>query len=137
MRKTTSIAVSALAVGMLAALCGSALAQTNSGQAAAQPGYTGAQPGAKASGTPSAQAPEAGQSEAAPRREPVLPISGVEVMRSVRAPELDIVRVHGLSSTEGWEEPELIPLTKGAASDGVLDLMLVGSALPSPWTRRG
>jgi len=122
---------------MLAALCGSAFGQTNSGQAAAQPGYAGGQPGAKTGGTPPAQGLEAGQSEAAPRREPVLLISGVEVMRSVRAPELDIVRVRGLSSTEGWEEPELVPLTKGAASDGVLDLMLLGSAPAEPMESTG
>jgi hypothetical protein len=58
-------------------------------------------------------------------------------MRSVRPPELDVVRVRGLSSTEGWEEPELVPLTKGAASDGVLDLMLVGTAPAEPMESTG
>ncbi len=55
-------------------------------------------------------------------------ISSVEVLRSTHAPQLDVVRVRGLVSTEGWESAELVPITKGIPSDGVLDLMLVAEA---------
>jgi hypothetical protein len=39
-----------------------------------------------------------------------------------------IVRVRGLTSTDGWDNPQLVPLTKGTPPDGVLDLMLVAQA---------
>jgi hypothetical protein len=55
-------------------------------------------------------------------------ISSVEVMRSTHAPLLDVIRVRGLASTEGWESAELIPLTKGVPADGFLDLVLVAEA---------
>jgi hypothetical protein len=64
----------------------------------------------------------------APHTAPVFWISSVEVMRSTHAPQLDVVRVRGLASTEGWESAELVPLTKGIPADGILDLMLVAEA---------
>jgi hypothetical protein len=57
--------------------------------------------------------------------EPVLQVTGIEVMRSTRPPELDIIRVHGVSATEAWEDPELVPLTHAPAPDGILELLLV------------
>jgi hypothetical protein len=63
-----------------------------------------------------------------PHSAPVFWISSVEVMRSTHAPQLDVIRVRGLASTEGWESAELVPLTKGAPVDGVLDLMLIAEA---------
>jgi hypothetical protein len=66
--------------------------------------------------------------------EPVLKVTGIEVMRSTRPPELDIIRVHGVSATEAWEGPELVPLTHAPAPDGILELLLVahgpGDAVP-------
>jgi hypothetical protein len=59
---------------------------------------------------------------------PVLWISSVEVVRSTHGPQLDIVRVRGLASTDGWESAELIPLTKGVPADGILDLAFVAEA---------
>ena len=59
---------------------------------------------------------------------PVFWISSVEVMRSTHAPQLDVVRVRGLASTESWESAELVPLTHGIPPDGILDLVLVAQA---------
>jgi hypothetical protein len=59
---------------------------------------------------------------------PVLRVTSVEVMRSTHAPELDVIRVRGLSSTDAWENPDLVPLTRGVSPDGVLDLVFVARA---------
>lgn len=58
----------------------------------------------------------------------VFHVTSVEVMRSTHGPALDIIRVRGLTSTRGWEEAELIPLTRGKPSDGILELVLVARA---------
>lgn len=63
-----------------------------------------------------------------PHTAPIFWISSVEVMRSTHGPQLDVIRVRGLASTQGWENAELIPLTKGTPPDGVLDLALVAEA---------
>ncbi len=55
----------------------------------------------------------------------VLRITSIEVMRSTHEPALDIIRVRGLASSAGWEEAELVPLTRGVPADGVLHLILV------------
>ena len=72
--------------------------------------------------------PSAGPDDAPVRWEPVLMVTSVEVIRSMRGHELDIVRVRGLTSTDGWDNPQLVPLTKGTPVDGVLDLLLVAQA---------
>jgi hypothetical protein len=64
----------------------------------------------------------------APNTAPVFWVSSVEVLRSAHAPQLDVIRVRGLVTTEGWESVALVPLTKGAPSDGILDLALVAEA---------
>lgn len=61
-------------------------------------------------------------------RAPVLRITSVEVIRSTHGPTLDIIRVRGLASSSGWEEAELVPLTRGAPVDGMLELVLVARA---------
>ena len=63
-----------------------------------------------------------------PNTAPVFWVTSVEVLRSAHAPQLDVVRVRGLVTTEGWESVELVPLTKGTPSDGILDLALVAEA---------
>ena len=55
-------------------------------------------------------------------------VTSVEVLRSSRGHALDIVRVHGLTGTEGWESAQLVPLSKGPPVDGVLDLLFVALA---------
>jgi len=66
--------------------------------------------------------------EEAPNTAPVFWVTSVEVLRSAHAPQLDVVRVRGLVTTEGWESVELVPLTKGTPSDGILDLALVAES---------
>ncbi len=56
----------------------------------------------------------------------VLRIASVEIIRSTHAPYIDIIRARGFASSAGWEEAELIPLTRGVAADGVLQLIMVG-----------
>ena len=91
-----------------------ALAQTNGGAP---------QNGASQEAPPAAAPSSESQTTA-----PVLWVSSVEVLRSAHGPELDVVRVRGLSSNEGWESAELVPLTKGSPPDGMLDLALVAQA---------
>jgi len=55
----------------------------------------------------------------------VLRITSVEIMRSSHAPFIDIVRARGVVSSMGWEEAELVPLTRGIPPDGMLQLILV------------
>jgi hypothetical protein len=76
-------------------------------------------------GTPPA---DASASNADPDDSPasaVLQIQSVEIIRSTHAPYIDIIRARGLASSAGWEEAELVPLTRGVPTDGVLQLILV------------
>jgi hypothetical protein len=118
MKKSTGTAtLFALGLGMMTG--GAALAQTTT--AAARANGQGAEP------------PQAGAqnqtSDAQPEvRAPVLRVISVEVIRSTHGTPLDIVRVRGLASTEGWEEAELVPLTRGVPKDGMLELIFVARA---------
>jgi len=77
---------------------------------------------------PSPQQTAAPSQDEGPNTAPVFWVTSVEVLRSAHAPQLDVVRVRGLVTTEGWESVELVPLTKGTPSDGILDLALVAEA---------
>ena len=59
---------------------------------------------------------------------PVLRIKSVEIIRSLHPPILDIIRVRGVASSAGWEEAELVPLSRGIPADGVLELIMVARA---------
>jgi hypothetical protein len=59
---------------------------------------------------------------------PVLMITSIEIIRTAHAPVLDIIRVRGVTSTAGWEEGELMPLTRGLPDDGVLQLLFIARA---------
>jgi hypothetical protein len=98
---------------------GSAFAQTNS---ASGPANGPTNPVA-ATGPQSGGADD--QSEL---RAPVLRITSVEVIRSTHGGPLDIIRVRGLTSSKGWEEAELVPLTRGIPSDGVLEMVMIAKA---------
>jgi len=58
----------------------------------------------------------------------LLKVTSVELMRSAHQPELDIVRVRGISSTDSWTDPQVVAVSRGPSADGVLDLLLVGRA---------
>jgi hypothetical protein len=108
MIKATSVAAVALAASLLSGV---------SAAAAAEP----PPPAAPAAG--SSGPPESGEMNA-----PVLRLQSVEVIRSTHGGELDIVRVRGFASSTGWEEAELVPLTRSLPADGMLELILVARA---------
>jgi hypothetical protein len=94
-----------------------ALASTGLAQTAEQ----GREQGERASG------PSAGQTSSEISA-PVLHIKSVEIIRSAHAPVMDIIRVRGVVSTVGWEEAELIPLSRGVPADGILEMIMVARA---------
>jgi len=120
MKTVTSVLVFGLCLGT--ALTPSAFAQTSS----APPKN---QPSAMPNDGPPEPARESEETESVPQKfAPVLWISSVEAISSTHGPKLDVIRVRGLTSTEGWEGGELVPLTKGAPVDGFLDLAFVAQA---------
>jgi hypothetical protein len=122
MMKSTGAAVALFAVSLSVGLAGSVVAQT-----ASQARANGAN-AANGSPTPSAASQGGGGDEQPEVRAPVLKIVSVEVLRSTHGTPLDIVRVRGLTSSQGWEEAELVPLTRGTPKDGMLELMFVARA---------
>ena len=117
MKKSTG-AAALFAIALSSCVAGAALAQTNT--AAARANGQGAPPPPGAQGQAQDAQPEV--------RAPVLRVTSVEVIRSTHGTPLDIVRVRGLASTEGWEEAELVPLTRGVPKDGMLELVFVARA---------
>jgi hypothetical protein len=111
-----------IALAMQGSLIGLALAQgaPPAGQGGQSKGY-----GAGATG----QTVEATQSnEATPGTElPVLYVTSVEVLRTSADPKLDIVRVIGLASSQGWSGPQLVPTFAGKPGDDVLDLQFIAT----------
>jgi hypothetical protein len=66
--------------------------------------------------------------EAEPGTElPVLYVTSVEILRTQTEPQLDIVRVTGLTGSQGWSSPELVPTYVGKPLDGVLDLQFIAT----------
>jgi hypothetical protein len=119
MMKPTGTATTLFAAGLALLVSGAALAQSSA-----------AEPHANA---PNTARPEAGSQGGGTEDRPdviapVLRIVSVEVLRSNHGTPLDIIRVRGLASTPGWEEAELVPLTRGTPKDGILELVLVARA---------
>lgn len=117
--------IALVSLGGLAAAGGIALAQT--APATAPP------TSADQSGPPSAQAAQnapyqTGIPEDTRTSFPVFAVTSVEILRSAHSPTLAVIAVRGLTSSEGWQEGMLVPLTSGKPADGVLDLVLVASA---------
>jgi hypothetical protein len=110
-----------------------------SGYAAAQqtPPAAGARPPAGATPPQAGQQPQAGQAGAQqpsgppegtpPPAEgppwPVMVVTSVESLRSHLKGHMEIIRVRGLVTSDGWGEPHLLPITQGEPLDGVLDLI--------------
>lgn len=63
---------------------------------------------------------------------PITLVTSVEVLRSERAGGLDVIRARGLVSSSSWGSPHLIPITRGEAIDGILDLIFQGVVPTSP-----
>jgi hypothetical protein len=111
----------------LTALLQAALVLTGIGNAQTKSPHAINAPSAQEVAPPPQQTAAPSQDEA-PNTAPVFWVTSVEVLRSAHAPQLDVVRVRGLVTTEGWESVALVPLTKGTPSDGILDLALVAEA---------
>jgi hypothetical protein len=45
---------------------------------------------------------------------PVLYVTGVQIVRTTTNPKIDIVSVTGLTSSEGWSSPQLVPTYAGS-----------------------
>src|SRR5271170_893123 len=117
MRKTLRwLGVLVIGAAMQGGLSGLALAQATNPAA----GY--------GSGAPDQSAGAEGTTETEPATElPVLYVTSVEVMRTSTEPQLDIVRVTGLTGSQGWSAPELVPTYVGKPSDGILDLQFIAT----------
>jgi hypothetical protein len=95
---------------------------------AAHPPTPGAAP-------PSASGPGWGPEEelppppeaAAQEERPALYVTSVEILHASAGEGMDIVRVTGLASSEGWSAPQLVPTYAGKPSDNVLDLELIAT----------
>jgi hypothetical protein len=104
--------------------CGLAAAQSNPPKAnvAGPPSqYT-------ASGSETPVIPAVGSETAAESKLPVLYVTSIEVLRTSADPRLDIVRVTGLASSQGWNDPELVPTFAGKPLDDVLDLQFIATS---------
>jgi hypothetical protein len=112
----------AIATAMQIGLAGLALAQgaPPASGGGGQPGYAGGGAGQMVEPTSS--------TETTPGTElPVLYVTSVEVMRTATEPKLDIVRVTGLTGSQGWSAPQLVPTYVGKPSDGILDLQFIAT----------
>jgi hypothetical protein len=100
------------------------------------PPAAGARPPAAATPAPAGQPPQAGQQQGAQQAGgpsqpegtegppwPVLVVTSVETLRSHIKGHLEIIRVRGLVTSDGWGDPHLLPITQGEPLDGVLDLI--------------
>jgi len=128
-RRLAALAVAAVMQGGLAGL---AFAQ------GAPPAGTGGQPPAYGGGGPEQMVEAMPSSEAAPATElPVLYVTSVEVMRTSAEPKLDIVRVTGLTGSQGWSAPQLVPTFVGKPLDGILDLQCIATMPPQTQPAEG
>jgi hypothetical protein len=117
-----SVAAAIAATSMLAGFTGASLAQAPAGGVPAQ---TAAYAPNNAPPPNAADAAPAADASSSVPTHSVLRITSVEIIRSAHAPYLDIVRARGLASSMGWEEAELVPLSRSDAPDGILHLVLV------------
>jgi hypothetical protein len=119
MTMRSKIALGLALAGMLGTASAATSAKTSAPEANQAPGSTQA-----TVVTPGSNGSDVTEQNSAP----VFHIESVEVIRSTRTPALDVLRVRGLASTAGWEEAELVPLTRGVPADGILQFMLVARA---------
>ena len=57
----------------------------------------------------------------------MLYVTSVEIVQTSVEPKLDIIRVIGLASLQGWREPELVPTFVGKSLDDELDLQFIAT----------
>jgi hypothetical protein len=126
------LALAALPVGA-APLAVAQPAKAPTPSASGGPAYEVAEPGESETGLQTqTQAQVSQQTEL-----PVLYVTGVEVMRSVTEPAIDVVRVTGLAGSLGWGAPQLVPTTVGKPLDGILDLQFIATMPTQSQTATG
>jgi len=116
----------AAALTLTAGLAAGAWAQGQAATPAAAPaGGDNGNQGYAQQGSPDAAGPSG-----APRAlaMPILYVTSVEVVRTAADPKLDIVRVTGLTSSAGWNNPQLVPFFYGKPADDVLDLQFIADS---------
>jgi hypothetical protein len=59
---------------------------------------------------------------------PIFAVTNIELLRSAHTPGLAVIVARGRTSSEGWTDGTLVPLTSGKPIDGVLDLVFVADA---------
>ena len=119
------LAMIALAAGIVGYPVGSALSQ---GNPPPQPSAGGPPPQYVVPGSAPPAVPAAGPEGAAAEELPVLYVTSVEVLRTSAEPRLDIIRVIGLASSQGWSAPELVPTFAGKPLDDILDLQFIATS---------
>jgi hypothetical protein len=117
------LAVLAIGAVLQGSLLGLAVAQ---GPA---PGLSPANPGpGYGGGVPDQASNPAAPTESEPATAlPVLYVTSVEILRTQTEPQLDIVRVTGLTGLQDWNSPELLPTFAGKPLDGILDLQFTAT----------
>jgi hypothetical protein len=121
---------SRLALGLLLPLGPAAFGQTPTKPTAVDQSGTPTPAGLSAAGqngTNQGQEPPDASEEQA-EQFPVLAVTGIEVIHSKLKSGPVVIAVSGLTSSEGWTNGELVPLTSGNPSDHVLNLVLVAQA---------
>jgi hypothetical protein len=113
---------------IFAIACLSAATWTLGAQAQTPPAAAGAPPPSYGQGAP----PSADGPPPALAPWPITIVTSVEVLRSERGGGLDVIRARGLVSSSGWGSPHLVPITRGEAIDGILDLIFQGVVPTTP-----
>jgi hypothetical protein len=118
------LAALAIVAAMQGSMVGLAFAQANQ-----PPSTVGGPPHQYAApGSAPSAVPATGAETATAPDLPVLYATSVEILRTSTEPTLDIVRVTGLTSSQGWSAPQLVPTFWGKPFDDVLDLQLIATA---------
>ncbi|MBV9862901.1 MAG: hypothetical protein JO267_12245 [Alphaproteobacteria bacterium] len=122
--------------GTLSAVAMAGLMQTSLvGLAIAQTDQGGAQSAGENQPASMGYVPQGGDQGAAgpsgatrPLDMPVLYVTGIEIVRTGIDPKLDLIRVTGLTGSQGWSNPQLVPFFYGKPADDVLDLQFIATS---------
>jgi hypothetical protein len=132
------LGVFAIAAALQVGVAGLAFAQGGPPPSGAPPSGTAGQPQGYAGGGAGQIVEPTQSNETTPATElPVLYVTSVEVMRTSTEPQLDIVRVTGLTGSQGWSAPELVPTYAGKPLDGILDLQFIATMPEQTQTAEG
>lgn len=88
----------------------------------------GAQPQSSSNNQSGAPGESPGDDDSATVDLPVLYVTSVEILQTTSDPKVDMVRVTGLVSSDGWTSPQLVPTYAGKPFDGVIDLQFIATA---------